>query len=304
MIPIAGGRFMMGSDHHYPEEAPARPVIVDPFWIDVTPVTNAQFAEFVDETGYRTLAEHAPDPRSYPDLDEAFAAPGSLVFRKTDAPVPLVDPGQWWRFVPGADWRRPWGPESSADALLDHPVVQVAYEDAMAYAAWAGKDLPTEAEWEFAGRGGLDGAEFGWGDALAPDGRMMANYWQGLFPFANQMLDGYERTSPVGTYPANGYGLLDMIGNVWEWTKDWYGAPRGTQPSSCCATRNPRGARRTESYEPGYERASVGRKVLKGGSHLCAEAYCRRYRPAARHPQSVDSPTSHIGFRCITRKSA
>jgi sulfatase modifying factor 1 len=303
MTAIAGGRFTMGSDRHYPEEAPARAVIVDAFWIDLAPVTNAQFARFVDQTGYRTLAEQAPDPRDYPDLAAEFATPGSLVFHKTDRPVPTTDPSQWWRFVAGADWRRPLGPDSSISGLEDHPVVQIAYADAKAFAAWAGKDLPTEAEWEFAAWGGLEGAEFAWGDALAPDGRMMANYWQGLFPFANQMFDGYERTSPVGAYPPNGYGLVDMIGNVWEWTKDWYGvAAAGPAPISCCAPRNPRGARKSDSLEKLVGGPAIGRKVLKGGSHLCAENYCRRYRPAARHPQAVDSPTSHIGFRCVVRQ--
>ena len=302
MIAIAGGRFTMGSDQHYPEEAPARSVIVPRFWIDAVPVTNAQFARFVDETGYRTFAERAPDPRDYPGLAEELAVPGSLVFQKTDRPVPTDDPSQWWCFVAGADWRRPLGPESSIEKLADHPVVQIAYEDAEAFAAWAGKDLPTEAEWEFAARGGLENAEFAWGDLLAPGGRMMANYWQGLFPFANQMLDGYERTSPVRNYPPNGYGLFDMIGNVWEWTRDWYGVikPGAAQPS-CCAIHNPRGARERDSFEAVSGAPPVGRKVLKGGSHLCAENYCRRYRPAARHPQAVDSPTSHIGFRCVVR---
>jgi sulfatase modifying factor 1 len=305
MAAIAGGRFTMGSDRHYPEEAPARAVIVDAFWMDLAPVTNAQFARFVDQTGYRTLAEQAPDPRDYPDLAAEFATPGSLVFHKTDRPVSTTDPSQWWRFVAGADWRRPLGPDSSVVELADHPVVQIAYADAKAFAAWAGKDLPTEAEWEFAARGGLENAEFAWGEALAPDGRMMANYWQGLFPFANQALDGFERTSPVRTYPANGYGLFDMIGNVWEWTKDWYGPAKApSEQPSCCAIKNPRGARRSDSLDLAHGGPRIGRKVLKGGSHLCAENYCRRYRPPARHPQAVDSPTSHIGFRCVARGPA
>lgn len=296
----------MGSARHYPEEAPARAVRIDPFWIDETPVTNAQFARFVAETGHVTLAELPPDPRDYPGMDPAMARAGSLVFARTAGPVDLGDPSAWWDFRFDANWRRPLGPESSIDGLEDHPVVHVAYADALAYADWAGKALPTEAEWEYAARGGLDGADYAWGDELAPGGAMMANYWQGLFPFANQLLDGYERTSPVRAFPANGHGLWDMIGNVWEWTADWYAAPalkgkaRG-KPGCCDLPRNPRGARERESYDPASPESRIGRKVLKGGSHLCAANYCQRYRPAARHPQPIDSATSHIGFRCVSR---
>ena len=306
---LDGGRFEMGSDRFYPEEAPVRTVAVDPFWIDEAPVTNAQFARFVAATGHVTIAEIAPDPKDYPGLLPEMARAGSLVFEKTAAPVDTNDFTQWWDFRFGADWRHPLGPDSSIQGLDDHPVVHVAYPDADAYARWAGKSLPTEAEWEYAARGGLAGADYAWGDELAPGGAMLANYWQGLFPFANQMLDGYERTSPVGSYPANGYGLYDMIGNVWEWTSDWYaeaetprpGKPARKAPSCCAIPRNPRGGRERDSYDPAIPGTRIGRKVLKGGSHLCAENYCRRYRPAARHPQAIDSSTTHIGFRCVIR---
>lgn len=304
---IEGGRFRMGSDRFYPEEAPVRPVRVDGFWIDETPVTNAQFAQFVADTGHVTFAEIAPDPADYPGLDPAMALAGSLVFEKTAGPVDMGDVSQWWSFRFGASWRHPLGPDSTLDGLDDHPVVHVAYADAAAYAQWAGKALPTEAEWEFAARGGGTG-DYAWGDELAPGGAMLANYWQGSFPFANQRLDGYERTSPVRHYPANDYGLYDMIGNVWEWTSDWFAMPGVAdrkvvkkQAGACCAIPNPRGPRERDSHDPSSPHIAIPRKVLKGGSHLCAENYCQRYRPAARHPQSTDSSTTHIGFRCVVR---
>jgi formylglycine-generating enzyme required for sulfatase activity len=299
---VPGGSFLMGSDRFYSEEAPRRRVRVGGFRIDVAPVTNAQFARFVAETGHVTLAEIAPDPADYPGMAPEMAQAGSLVFRRTEGPVDLGDYSQWWEFRFGADWRHPLGPDGSLEGLEDHPVVHVAHADAAAYAAWAGKALPTEAEWEFAARGGLDGAEFAWGDELAPEGRMLANYWQGAFPFANQLLDGWERTSPVGAFPPNGYGLSDMIGNVWEWTSDWWSLPgieKKKFKHACCVPANPRGGRERDSREPGAP--PIGRKVLKGGSHLCAPNYCQRYRPAARHAQAIDSSTSHIGFRCIIR---
>lgn len=300
---VPGGAFQMGSDRFYPEEAPVRRVQVDGFWIDETPVTNRDFARFVAATGHITLAEIAPDPKDYPGMDPASALPGSLLFQRTRGPVDLADYSQWWHFSFGTDWRHPHGPDSSLDGLEDHPVVHVAYADAEAYAKWAGKSLPTEAEWEYAARGGLDGADFAWGDELAPGGAMLANYWQGAFPFANTLDDGYERTSPVGTYPANGHGLFDMTGNVWEWTTDWFAQPRIERKAkgSCCVPANPRGGTKRESLDPTNPDAPIPRKVLKGGSHLCAPNYCQRYRPAARHPQAVDSSTSHIGFRCIIR---
>ena len=303
MIHLGGGVFEMGSDRFYPEEAPARRVRVDPFWIDATPVTNHDFAAFVAATGHVTLAEQAPDPKLYPGMDPALALPGSLVFERTAGPVDLSDPSQWWDFRPGADWRHPLGPDSDLANLGAHPVVHVAYADALAYANWAGKALPSEAEWEFAARGGLDGADYAWGSELTPGGALLANTWHGLFPFANQMPDGWLRTSPVGGYPANGYGLSDMIGNVWEWTADWYAQSKVERKAkgSCCVPANPRGGFERASRDPALPGVKIGRKVLKGGSHLCAPNYCQRYRPAARHPQMVDSATTHIGFRCIVR---
>jgi formylglycine-generating enzyme required for sulfatase activity len=301
---IEGGAFAMGSERFYPEEAPVRRVRVDGFWIDEIPVTNRQFAEFVEATGYRTFAEIAPDPRDYPGMPPEMARAGSLLFQRTAMPVDLNDFSQWWHFSFGADWRHPHGPDSTLDELWDHPVVHLVFEDAEAYARWAGKTLPTEAEWEFAARGGLDGADYAWGDELTPGGVHLANTWQGMFPYSNLLDDGWERTSPVRSYPANGYGLYDMIGNVWEWTTDWYAQPKVEKKAkgSCCVPTNPRGGTRRESLDPAYPTGPMGRKVLKGGSHLCAPSYCQRYRPAARHPQSVDSSTSHIGFRCIIRE--
>ncbi len=304
MIALPGGRFRMGSDRFYPEEAPARTVSVDPFWIDEVPVTNAEFARFVGATGYITIAEIAPDPADYPGLAPEMARAGSLVFHRTAGPVDTRDFSQWWGFEFGADWQHPLGPDSSLEGLEEHPVVHIAYPDAAAYAAWAGKTLPTEAEWEFAARGGLDDADYAWGNELAPGERMLANYWQGLFPFANQMLDGWERTSPVRSFPPNDYGLYDMIGNVWEWTADWFAlptVPKKPFKGACCVPSNPRGALKRQSFDPHSPAMKIGRKVLKGGSHLCAENYCQRYRPAARHPQAVDSATTHIGFRCVIR---
>jgi formylglycine-generating enzyme required for sulfatase activity len=230
-----------------------------------------------------------------------LAAAGSLVFESTAGPVDLQSV-QWWEYRQGACWHEPLGPDSSIDGLEQHPVVHLTHADAAAYAKWAGKVLPTEAEWEYAARGGLEDADFAWGDELAPDGAMLANYWQGPFPHANSLADGWLRTSPVGTYPANGYGLFDMIGNVWEWTADWFGQPKLERKTrgSCCIPANPRGATRHASIERG-DPSQIPRKVLKGGSHLCAESYCQRYRPAARHALPIDTSTSHVGFRCVVR---
>lgn len=300
---IHGREFLMGCDEAYPDEAPRHLVTVGDFLIDETPVTNAQFAEFIAATGYKTLAETAPDPADYPGMLPEMAKPGSAVFVRPPRQVAQPHPGLWWQYVFGADWRHPRGPASGIGDLMDHPVVHVAYADAEAYARWAGKSLPTEAEWEFAARGGLEGAMYAWGDELAPQGRMMANYWQGEFPWQNTLADGYEGTSPVRTFPPNGYGLHDMIGNVWEWTVDWYVASRpSNRGSACCGGSIERSATEEESYDPATPSLRIGRKVLKGGSYLCAPNYCQRYRPAAKFPQPVDSPTSHLGFRCIIRQ--
>ncbi len=291
----------MGSDRHYPEEAPAHFVKVDGFWIDRRPVTNLEFRIFVEATGYVTFAEIPPDPKDYPGALPEMLHPASLVFTPPGRPVDLRDFRNWWVFKRDANWRRPYGPGSSIEGKDDHPVVHVAYQDVEAYAAWTKQELPTEAEWEFAARGGLEGTEYAWGDALMPGDRPMANTWQGNFPNENLQLDGYERTSPVDAFPANGYGILDMIGNVWEWTQDWYSSRHeDTADRPCCAAPNPRGGREDGSFDPRQPEIRIPRKVLKGGSHLCAPNYCRRYRPAARHAQPVDTSTSHVGFRLVS----
>jgi sulfatase modifying factor 1 len=302
MIWIPDGTFRMGSDKHYPEEASAHRVAIDGFWIDRTPVTNQEFRKFVNAAGYVTFAEIPPDPEDYPGALPHMLKAGSLVFTPPTHAVDTRDWSQWWNFKFGADWRRPYGPRSSISGLNDHPVVHVSYRDALAYAKWAGKELPSEAEWEFAARGGLDGAEFAWGDEFTPRGRQMANTWQGAFPHENLALDGYERTSPVTAFPPNGYGVYDMIGNVWEWTSDWYTSRHEADaPKACCIPENSRGGREGESYDPCQPQIRIPRKVIKGGSHLCAPNYCRRYRPAARHAEAIDTSTSHVGFRCVVR---
>jgi sulfatase modifying factor 1 len=287
MTRVDGGPFLMGSEDFYPEEGPVRRVEVDGFWIDTHPVTVAEFRRFVKATGHVSVAERPLDPADYPGADPALLVPGALVFRPSNGPVDLRDFHNWWDYVPGATWQRPEGPASDTYTRGRHPVTQVAYEDALAYAAWAGKELPTEAEWEYAARGGLEGAVYAWGDEFAPGGRMMANTWQGEFPWQNLLSDGYAGTSPVGTFPPNGHGLYDMTGNVWEWTCDEPAASATTRP--CCAPS-----------EPGEH---IPRRVIKGGSHLCAPNYCLRYRPAARQFEAVDTSTGHIGFRCIVRGS-
>ncbi len=299
---VPAGDFLMGSDRHYPEEAPARRVHVEGFWIDRHEVTNADFARFVAETGHVTVAEQSPDPADYPGARPELLVPASSVFVQPRGRVDLANQYNWWTYIPGADWRHPLGPDSSIETLQDHPVVHVAWDDVQAYARWAGQELPTEAEWERAARGGLEGAEFAWGDELTPDGRHLANTWQGEFPLVNEELDGYRFTSPVGSFPPNGYGLFDMTGNVWEWTSDWYRA-KSVLTHACCTVADPRGGDREESYDPNElaHGMRIPRKVMKGGSHLCAPNFCSRYRPAARMPQPIDTSTSHLGFRCIVR---
>lgn len=302
MVWIPAGTYRMGSDNHYPEEAPAHPVEVDGFWMDASPVTNAQFRQFVQATEHVTFCETPPDASDYPGADPAMLVPASVVFVAPTHRVGLGDHYQWWQFVPGADWQHPQGPGSSLEGREDHPVVHVAYADIEAYARWAGKQLPTEAEFEWAARGGGADSEYAWGDELAPDGKHLANTWQGEFPWQNLAEDGHVGTSPVGAYPANGYGLWDMIGNVWEWTCDWYSARHPPAAlKACCIPSNPRGGARDASYDPAQPQIRIPRKVMKGGSHLCAPNYCRRYRPAARMSQPVDTSTSHLGFRCVVR---
>jgi sulfatase modifying factor 1 len=305
MVFAEGGTFRMGSDHHYAEEAPAHQVTVDAFWIDETPVTNAQFRAFVEATGHVTFAEITPRAEDYPGALPHMLRAGSLMFNPPSQAVDLRDWSQWWKFQFGAQWRKPYGAGSSIKGLDEHPVVHIAYRDAEAYAAWVGKALPTEAEWEFAAKGGLDDAEFAWGNEFTPGGKHMANTWQGSFPHENSKEDGYARTSPVRSYPPNGYGLYDMIGNVWEWTTDfWSTRHEGDSPKACCVPQNPRGGPEAQSYDPRHPLVRIPRKVLKGGSHLCAPSYCRRYRPAARHAEPIDTSTSHVGFRCVVRRAS
>ena len=305
MVEIPAGRFTMGSDDFYAEEGPVRKVQVDAFAIDRGPVTVTQFTTFVEETGYVTVAERPPDPGDYPDADPSLLVKGSAVFHPTPGPVALDDPGRWWAYVPGANWRHPWGPNSDNSERHDHPVTHIAYEDAETYAAWAGRQLPTEAEWEYAARGGLDGATYAWGDEERPHGELMANSWQGDFPWRNTGAKHWRGTSPLGLFPTNGYGLYDMTGNVWEWTSDYYsphGAGHDRVASPCCGPpRNPRVEIADQSYDVGQPGAHIPRRVIKGGSHLCAPTYCLRYRPAARQPEAIDTSTSHIGFRCVVR---
>ena len=302
MVWIPGGTYRMGSARHYPEERPVHRVTVDGFWIDRYPVTNERFARFVEETGYTTFAETPPNPDDYPGALPEMMFAGSLVFVQPSGPVDLSNSANWWQYVRGADWRHPSGADSSIDGLAQHPVVHVTFADAEAFAKWEGKELPAEAEWEFAARGGVEDAAYAWGAEFLPGDRHMANTWQGEFPWQHKSADGFERTSPVGAFPANGYGLHDMIGNVWEWTTDWYHPKHPHEEiKACCIPRNPRGPGAEDSYDPTQPAIKIPRKVLKGGSHLCAPNYCRRYRPAARFPEPVDTSTSHVGFRCITR---
>ncbi len=302
MALVPAGTFRMGAEDFYAEEGPVHRVSVDAFRIDRAPVTVAEFRRFVKATGYVTVAERPPDPADYPDADPDLLVPGSLVFRPTRGPVDLRDVSNWWQYVPGARWDRPEGPGSDTYSRAKHPVVQVAHEDAEAYARWAGKELPTEAEWERAARGGLDGAAYEWGDDPEPGGRAMANFWQGEFPWRNELRDGFAGTSPVGSFDPNGFGLHDMTGNVWEWTADFFTPSHpGDVAKACCVPHNPRVASADASFAADATGAHIPRRVIKGGSHLCAANYCLRYRPAARQGETVDTSTSHIGFRCVIR---
>jgi formylglycine-generating enzyme len=300
---VPGGTFRMGSEDFYPEERPLHEVTVDGFWMDRYPLTNDLFSQFVDATGYVTLAERELNSADFLGAPPENLVPGSMVFQKTRGPVDLKNYTKWWAWVPGTSWRHPSGPNSSVEGMEQHPVVQVANEDAEAYARWAGKELPTEAEWERAARGGLEDKKFPWGDDPFPDGRVMANFWQGEFPWENLLIDGFDATSPVGIFPPNGYGLFDMAGNVWEWTSDWYVHRHVDEiVKPCCGPAiNPRIASPDKSYDPRQPQFHIPRKVVKGGSYLCAPNYCLRYRPAARQPQMIDTAMSHIGFRCIIR---
>ena len=299
MVRIPGGRFRMGSERFYPEERPVHEVRVEPFEMDAFAVTNGDYRRFVDATGYTTVAERPLDPADYPGAPLEALVPGAMVFTPTSGPVDLNDWTQWWRYVPGASWKHPAGPGSTIDGKLDHPVVHVAYEDAEAYAAWAGKALPAEAEWEFAARGGLADAIFPWGDEMLPGGKLMANTWLGEFPWQN--LRGTAGTMPVGSFEPNGYGLYDVAGNVWEWTTDWYVASHrhAVMQAPCCGDVRRPG--RDDSFDPAQPSIRIPRRVVKGGSHLCAPNYCLRFRPAARSPQMIDTGMSHLGFRCVVR---
>lgn len=293
MVRLAGGTFAMGASPEHPEEGPPRQVRVDDFWIDRNEVTNAAFARFVAATGYVTLAERPLDPVAYPGLTPDQRQPASLVF--VGAGAPGGDPAGWWRIVPGADWRHPEGPGSTIDGKDSWPVVHVAWEDALAYARWLGRDLPTEAEWEYAARGGLEGARYAWGDDPAPRDDPKANTWQGVFPVVDSGADGHKaHAAPVGCFAANGHGLHDITGNVWEWTSDWYRP--GLAPASVMEAGGPPRAMSRDPDEPGQPK-----HVIKGGSFLCADNFCFRYRPAARAPGPHDGGAAHIGFRTVLR---
>ncbi|NTX28539.1 formylglycine-generating enzyme family protein [Burkholderia pyrrocinia] len=313
MMWIPGGKFMMGSESRLaqPNERPAHPVRIHGFWMDRHHVTNAEFRRFVEATGYVTVAERKPDwqtlsvqlPPGTPRPADADLVPGALVFVGTQRPVNLEDYSQWWRFVPGANWRHPHGPDTSIQGLDDHPVVQVAFDDVQAYAKWANKRLPTEAEWEFAARGGLTQATYAWGDDFAPDGRQMANVWEGQqkqpFPVVSPKAGGAIGTSPVGTFPANAYGLSDMTGNAWQWVADWYRSDAFARLGSGVPV-DPRGP--SESFdpdEPGMP-ADAPRRVIRGGSFLCNESYCLSYRPSARRGSDPYTGMSHLGFRLVS----
>jgi len=296
---IPGGTFLMGSADFYPEERPAHRVHVTGFWMDDHAVTVSEFARFVAATDHMTVAEQTPDPADYPGAPPGALVPGSLVFRQPDGPVPLSEPRRWWSWVPGAQWRHPEGPGSTVRGREEHPVTHVAYADAAAYAAWAGKALPSEAEWERAARGGLDGAVYCWGDDFRPGGQMMANTWHGRFPWQN--LKDRAGTAQVKDYPPNSYGLFEMTGNVWEWTSDYFTARHATPAHACCVPEDPRIDTPRAASDRLRADAHIPQRVVKGGSYLCSPNYCLRYRPAARQGQAVETSSAHIGFRCVLR---
>ena len=294
---IPGGQFWMGvEDDHMPDARPWHRVYVDGYWMDKTDVTNEQFARFVGATGYVTIAERKPRAEDYPGAPPEKLVAGSVVFSPPDQAVALDNYLQWWHYVPGANWRHPEGRGSDIRDRMNHPVVHIAYDDAVAYCRWAGKRLPTEAEFEFASRGGLDRKRYAWGDEFMPNGRHMANTFQGHFPDKNTAEDGYRSTAPVGSFPANGYGLFDMAGNVWEWTSDWYRADYyQTLADTGDVTIDPKGP--TDSFDPGEP--GIRKRVQRGGSFLCTDQYCSRYIAGARGKGEPDTGTNHVGFRCV-----
>ncbi len=292
MVWIPPGKFKMGSNHPMFQDArPIHEVTLDGFWMDVTPVTNAQYSRFVKATGYVTVAERPLNPNDFPGVPKDKLVPGALVFKTTSKPVPLDDVSQWWEYVPGANWKHPEGPESDLLKRLNHPVVQIAYEDAEAYARWAKKRLPTEAEWEYAARGGLNQKPYVWGDKFRPHGQIMANTWQGHFPNQNTKEDGWITTSPVNAFPKNRFGLYDMSGNVWEWCSDWY-RPDYYEHSP---KKNPKGP--PTSFDP--EELGMKKRIQRGGSFLCSDQYCSRYMPGGRGKGAIDTGSVHVGFRCV-----
>lgn len=301
MVWIEGGAFQMGSDRFYDEEKPVHSVRVDGFWMDAAPVSNSDFMLFTDATGYLTVAERQPDPAYYPGADPAMLVAGSLVFTAPRSPGDMRFWGDWWRFIPGANWRRPKGDGELGRDMMNHPVVHIGFEDAAAFALWAGKSLPTEAEWEFAARDGIDGADYAWGNEFEAEAGARANIWDGHFPMLRRGGSSAIGTSAIGSYPANRFGMVDMIGNVWEWTADYWTDQHSADGKSCCIPLNPRVTDPEPSFDRGQPDIPIARRVLKGGSHLCAPNYCKRYRPAARQPQMEDSATSHLGFRCVRR---
>jgi formylglycine-generating enzyme required for sulfatase activity len=301
MVWVPGGTFLMGSDDFYPEEGPVHRVSVSGFWMDEHAVTVTEFHRFVSATGYVTTAERALDPAQYPGVAPELLVPGSLVFDQPDRPVDLGDPRNWWSWVPGAQWRHPEGPENTLRGRERHPVTHVAYEDAAAFTSWAGKALPSEAEWERAARGGLEGAVYCWGDVFQPRSAAMANTWQGRFPWENLKTDGFLGTTPVKRFPPNEYGLFEMTGNVWEWTSDFFTPRHSGSSPACCVPRDPHVQIPEHSNDRLAPDPHIPRRVVKGGSYLCAPDYCLRYRPAARQGQAVETSSTHIGFRCVVR---